>query len=64
MIDDSFYLKVAHALSGCRLVEQDLKLYITEVFDLARKRIGSVLPFKLSDENSSLEVLLKIFDGQ
>lgn len=44
MIDDSFYLKVAHALSGCRLVEQDLKLYITEVFDLARKRIAAYFP--------------------
>ena len=64
MDEDDFYLKVAHALSGCQLVEQQLKLYITEALDLAKKCIGNKMPFKMSGEdyaNSSLEGLIKIF---
>lgn len=48
---DDFYLKVAHALSGCQLVEQELKLYITEALELAKKRIGKTMPFKMSGED-------------
>jgi hypothetical protein len=33
---DDFYLKVAYALSGCQLVEQELKLYITQALELAK----------------------------
>lgn len=64
MDEDDFYLKVAHALSGCQLVEQELKLYITEALDLAKKCIGDKMPFKMSGDdyaNSSLESLIKIF---
>lgn len=64
MNDDDFYLKVAHALSGCQLVEQELKLYITEALELAKKCIDSKMPFKMTGEdyaNSSLEGLIKIF---
>lgn len=64
MEDDDFYLKIAHALSGCQLVEQELKLYITEALDLARKCIGDKMHFKISGEdyaNNSLEGLIKIF---
>lgn len=64
MDEDDFYLKVAHALSGCQLVEQELKLYITEALDLAKKCIGDKMQFKISGEdyaNSSLEGLIKIF---
>jgi hypothetical protein len=45
---DDFYLKVAYALSGCQLIEQELKLYITEALELAKKCIGQKMPFKLS----------------
>ena len=47
MDEDDFYLKVAHALSGCQLVEQQLKLYITEALELAKKCIGKKMPFKI-----------------
>lgn len=61
---NDFYLKVAYALSGCQLIEQELKLYITEALELARKCIGKRLPFKLSGDdyaNSSLEKLIEVF---
>ncbi|MDP2784854.1 MAG: hypothetical protein Q8O38_09735 [Sulfurimicrobium sp.] len=64
MDTDDFYLRVAHALSGCQLVEQELKLYITEALDLAKKCIGDRMPFKVSGENyadSSLERLIEAF---
>jgi hypothetical protein len=61
---DAFYLHVARALSGCQLVEQELKLYITEAFDLVRKKLEDELPFKLSGEqyeNAPLERLIETF---
>jgi hypothetical protein len=64
MNDDRFYLKVAHALSGCQLVEQDLKLYITEALELVKKCIGDKMPFKMGGEDyadSSLERLIEVF---
>ena len=64
MDEDDFYLKVAHALSGCQLVEQQLKLYITEALELAKKCIGEKMPFKMTGEDyadSSLERLIEIF---
>ena len=64
MDEDDFYLKVAHALSGCQLIEQELKLYITEALDLAKKCIGNKMPFKMNGsdyEDSSLERLIEIF---
>jgi hypothetical protein len=33
---DEFYLQVAFALSGCQLVEEELKLYISQALDLVR----------------------------
>ena len=64
MDEDDFYLKVAYALSGCQLVEQELKLYITEAFELAKKCIGDEMPFRMSGEDyadASLERLIEIF---
>ena len=66
MSDDSneFYLQVAFALSGCQLVEQQLKLYISEALELAKKCIGSRMPFKMSGEDyedASLERLIEVF---
>ncbi|ANJ68050.1 hypothetical protein A9404_12305 [Halothiobacillus diazotrophicus] len=64
MDEDDFYLKVAHALSGCQLVEQQLKLYITEALELAKKCIGEKIPFKMAGDDyadSSLERLIEIF---
>jgi hypothetical protein len=64
MNEDDFYLKVSYALSGCQLVEQELKLYITEAFDLARKCIGSKMAFRLSGDDyadASLGKLIEIF---
>ena len=44
--EDDFYLKVAHALSGCQLVEEHLKLYITEALELVKKCVGDKIAFK------------------
>lgn len=59
-----FYLHVAYALSGCQLVEQQLKLYISEALDFARKSIGKRMPFKMTGddyEDASLERLIETF---
>jgi len=48
MNTDHFYLQVARALTGCQLVEQELKLYITEAFELVKKCVGSQFPFSMS----------------
>ncbi len=59
-----FYLQVAFALSGCQLVEQQLKLYISEALTLAQKCIGKRMPFKMSGddyEDASLEKLIEVF---
>jgi hypothetical protein len=64
MDENDFYVKIAHALSGCQLVEQQLKLYITEALELAKKCIGEKMPFKMTGEDyadSSLERLIEIF---
>jgi hypothetical protein len=64
MDDDEFYLKVAYALSGCQVVEQELKLYITEALQLVKKCIDNRMPFNMRGEdyaNASLERLIDIF---
>lgn len=64
MEENDFYLKVAYALSGCQLVEQELKLYISEALELARKCIGTRLTFKMSGDDyadASLERLIDAF---
>jgi hypothetical protein len=64
MDTDTFYLRVAHALSGCQLVEQELKLYITEALELVRKCLDGKAPFSMSGDdyaNASLERLIKAF---
>lgn len=63
--EDEFYLKVAHALSGCQLIEQELKLYITEALELAKKCIDGKMPFRMSGgdhADSSLERLIATFE--
>lgn len=64
MNDDEFYLQVAYALSGCQLVEQELKLYISESLEYVKKCVGKRLPFKMSGqdyEDASLERLIEVF---
>ncbi|MGB7310928.1 MAG: hypothetical protein WBC67_17850 [Candidatus Acidiferrales bacterium] len=64
MDDSDFYLGVAHALSGCQLVEQELKLYITEALELVKKCLAGKLPFSMSGEDyddASLERLIDTF---
>jgi hypothetical protein len=61
---DDFYLQVAFALSGCQLVEQQLKLYIAEALELAQKCVGRRMTFKMSGEDyedASLERLIEVF---
>jgi hypothetical protein len=64
MDTDDFYLRVARALSGCQLVEQELKLYITEALQLVHKCLAGKLPFAMSGDDyadASLERLIEIF---
>jgi hypothetical protein len=64
MSDRSFYLQVAEALSGCQLVEQELKLYISEALQLVQECVGNKLPFRISGddyEDASLERLIDAF---
>lgn len=64
MNDRDFYLRVAIALSGCQLVEQELKLYISEALELVVKCIAERLPFKMDGadyEDASLERLIETF---
>jgi predicted enzyme related to lactoylglutathione lyase len=59
-----FYFAVADALSGCQLVEQVLKLYITEALQLAKKCIGDNMIFKIDGkeyEDAPLGRLIGIF---
>jgi hypothetical protein len=61
---DDFYLRVAGALSGCQLVEQGLKLYITEALELVQKCVDGKLSFRMSGNDyadASLERLIQIF---
>lgn len=61
---DDFYLETARALEVCQLVEQALKLYISEALALARKCIGDRMPFKMSGadyDDASLEKLIATF---
>jgi hypothetical protein len=50
-IDGGFYLRVAHALSVCQLVEQELKLYIAEAIELVHKCVAGKLPFSMNGED-------------
>ena len=59
---DEFYLKVAHALSGCQLVEQELKLYITEALELVRECVGNKMPFKMKGEDYAKDSLGRLID--
>jgi hypothetical protein len=64
MDDNTFYLRVAHALSGCQLVEQTLKLYITEALELVVKCLDGKLPFSMHGDDyadASLERLIETF---
>lgn len=46
-----FYQKVGHSLAGCQMVEQELKLYIAEALELAKKCVGQRMPFKFNKED-------------
>ena len=60
-----FYLEVAYALSGCQLLEEELKKYIADAFALVRKFVGDRMTFKFDGDryvNSSLEKLIDVFN--
>ncbi|MBD8722148.1 hypothetical protein IFT43_02070 [Oxalobacteraceae sp. CFBP 13708] len=64
MNENEFYLKIAYALSGCQLVEQQLKSYITDALDFIRKRLAGKLPFKMNGddyEDAPLGRLIDVF---
>jgi hypothetical protein len=60
----AFFLRVAHSLGACQLVEFELKLYIQQAFELVEKYVKGRLSFKMSGadyENAPLEQLIKTF---
>jgi hypothetical protein len=59
---EDFYLRVAHALSGCQLVEQQLKLYISEALQLTQKCVSGKLPFSMTGEDFQNEPLRRLID--
>jgi hypothetical protein len=62
--DEEFFLKTAYALGSCQLLEQELKIYLSEALELAKKCIAGKLVFKFSGEDyleSSLERLIEAF---
>lgn len=64
MEQDEFFLKVSKALSGCQMVEFELKLYLSNAAELIKKRLGNRMAFNMSGkdfENSSLERLIGAF---
>ncbi|EGR1738247.1 hypothetical protein B9J90_17535 [Vibrio sp. V09_P4A23P171] len=64
MNQEAFLLKVSKALSGCQMVEMELKIYLGMSCDLVRKRLGERLPFNLDAsnfENMALERLIHTF---
>ena len=64
MNNRDFYLHIADALSGCQLVEQILKLYISEALELVNKCVAGRLPFNMTGEDyedASLERLIEAF---
>ena len=64
MDKNEFVIKVGQALSGCQLIEQHLKLYISEALMLVEKCIDKRLPFHMRGEDyedASLERLIQIF---
>lgn len=65
MDKDAFFLRVAHALAGCQLVEQELKLYITEALLLVAKCVDGRLSFRMNGEDyekDSLGGLIQVFE--
>ena len=64
MSDNYFYLNISKALMGCQLVEQELKLYLTEAIEFAKLRLKGDMPFNWDGkdfDDSSLENLIKQF---
>ena len=46
-----FHLRVAYALTGCQLVEQELKLYTSEALQLVRECVVGKLPFSITGDD-------------
>lgn len=64
MEQNEFFLKVSRALSGCQMVEMELKLYLTHAVALIKKRLGGRMTFGMSGDdyqNHSLERLISEF---
>jgi hypothetical protein len=62
--EDDFYPRVAEALTGCQLVEQELKLYITAALEVVRTSLNGQVPFKITGadyKNKSLGRLIEAF---
>jgi hypothetical protein len=62
--DDEYYLQTAYALAGCQMLEQELKLYISDALALVHRCVADKVPFKFSGDDyldASLERLIDVF---
>ena len=59
---EDFYLRVARALSNCQLVEQELKLYISEALQLTQRCVSGKLPFSMTGEDFQDAPLGRLID--
>jgi hypothetical protein len=57
-----FYLRVAYVLSGCQLVEQELKLYISEALELVQKCVAGRVAFTMSGDDYKDTPLGRLID--
>lgn len=62
MTHNEFYLKVADSLTGCQLVEQELKLYIATAYSAIQKHLAGRVPFKFSSEHCQNHALGRLID--
>ena len=64
MEKDEFFLMVSRALSGCQMIEMELKLYLSNAVALINKRLGNRMFCGMSGDdfqNHSLERLITEF---
>ena len=57
MTHNNFYLKVADALAGCQLVEQELKLYIATAHAAIRRNLPERIPYNFTAEDCNSDAL-------
>ena len=53
MRHSEFYLKVASALAGCQILEQEIRLYIAAAHLAIRNNLPTHIPYKVSEDGNA-----------